>query len=91
MRVAQGVLKSKPADVRIMVLVSDGYPTGYKEIEKKLVETIKEISKSGTMLIGVGINSREIEEYFTVHCVLDSPYQMMKTFVKAYLELSSLF
>ncbi len=91
MRVANGVLASKPVDVRIIVLVSDGYPTGYKEIEKSLVETIKEISRSGTMLIGVGINSHEIEEYFTVHCVLDSPYQMMKTFVKAYLELSSLF
>jgi len=91
MRVAHGVLASKAVDIRIMVLVSDGYPTGYQGIEKKLVETIKEIAKSGTLLIGVGINSREIEEYFTVHCVLDSPYQMMKTFVKAYLELSSMF
>ena len=91
MRVVQGALASKSADIRILVLVSDGFPTGYEGIGKKLVETIKEISRSGTLLIGVGINSSEIEEYFTVHCVLDSPYQMMKTFVKAYLELSSMF
>jgi len=91
MRVAHGVMASKAVDVRIMVLVSDGYPTGYQEIEKKLVETIKDISRSGTMLIGVGVNSPKIEEFFTVHCVMDSPYQMMKTFVKAYLELSSMF
>jgi hypothetical protein len=43
------------------------------------------------MLMGVGIDSHAIEEYFTVNCVVSSPFQMMKSFVKSYLELSSLF
>ncbi len=85
------ILASRAVDTRILVVVSDGYPTGYADIEKKLVSTIKEISRSGTLLIGVGVDSDAIEEYFTVNCVLDNPYHMMKGFVKAYLELSSSF
>ncbi len=91
MKVVQGALASRPVEIRIMVVVSDGYPTGYPDIQKKLIETIKEITRTGMLLIGVGVDSREIEEYFSVNCVLDSPYQMMKSFVKAYLELSSMF
>jgi hypothetical protein len=85
------ILMSMPVDLRILVVVSDGYPTGYLGIEKNLVSTVKEISKTGTLLIGIGVDSHEIAEYFTTNCVLDNPYHMMKSFVKAYLELSSLF
>ncbi|MBI3023387.1 MAG: hypothetical protein HYY68_06620 [Thaumarchaeota archaeon] len=85
------ILMSRPVDLRILVVVSDGYPTGYLGIEKNLVSTIKEISKTGTLLIGIGVDSTEIAEYFATNCVLDNPYHMMKSFVKSYLELSSLF
>jgi hypothetical protein len=84
-------LSAKPIDTRILVVASDGYPTGYNGIEKNLVSTIKQVTNSGTLLMGVGIDSHAIEEYFTVNCVVSSPYQMMKSFVRAYLELSSLF
>jgi hypothetical protein len=90
-RVCYRVLAAKPVDVRILVVASDGYPAGYDGIEKSLVSTIKDVSKSGVLLMGVGIDSHALEEYFTVNCVIGSPYQMMKSFVKSYMELSSLF
>jgi hypothetical protein len=90
-RVAQKVLNQQPVDTRVLVVASDGYPTGYSGIEQDLVSTIKTISNSGTFLMGLGIDSHAIQDYFTVNCVLNSPYQMMKSFVKSYLELSSLF
>jgi hypothetical protein len=91
MKVAHKVLSAQPVDIRILVVASDGYPTGYSGIENELVSTVKSINNSGTFLMGLGIDSHEIEEYFTVNCVVNSPYQMMKSFVKSYLELSSLF
>jgi hypothetical protein len=90
-KVAQKVLSEQPVDTKILVVASDGIPTGYKGVEQDLISTIKGISKSGTFLMGLGIDSHAIEEYFTVNCVVSSPYQMMKSFVKSYLELSSLF
>ena len=91
MQVAQRALGEQPVDTKILVVASDGYPTGYSGIEKNLVSTVKSISNSGTLLMGLGIDSHEIEEYFTVNCVVNSPAQMLKSFVKSYLELSSLF
>lgn len=91
MKVAQKVLNQQPVETRIMVVASDGYPTGYGGIEQDLVSTVKTISNSGTFLMGLGIDSHAIQDYFTVNCVVNSPYQMMKSFVKSYLELSSLF
>jgi hypothetical protein len=91
MQACSAALAAIPVDIRILVVASDGYPTGYQGIEQNLVSTIKSISRSGVMLMGVGIDSHAIEEYFTVNCVVSSPFQMMKSFVKSYLELSSLF
>ena len=91
MKVVQKALNSQPVDTRIMVVASDGYPTGYVKISVDHVSKKKKITNSGTYLMGLGIDSHAIEEYFTVNCVVSSPYQMMKSFVKSYLELSSLF
>ena len=90
-RIAQKVLNQQPVETRILVVASDGYPTGYGGIEQDLVSTVKTVSNSGTFLMGLGIDSHAIQDYFTVNCVVSSPYQMMKSFVKSYLELSSLF
>ena len=91
MQVAWKALGAQPVDTKILVVASDGYPTGYSDIHKNLISTVKSISNSGTLLMGLGIDSHEIEEYFTVNCVVNSPAQMLKSFVKSYLELSSLF
>ena len=90
-RVAQSALSQQPVDTKVLVVASDGIPTGYNGIEEDLVSTVKAVSNSGTFLMGLGIDSNAIEEYFTVNCVVSSPAQMMKSFVKSYLELSSLF
>ncbi|MCS4537951.1 MAG: hypothetical protein HYY67_03730 [Thaumarchaeota archaeon] len=80
-----------PVDNKILMVVSDGYPTGYSQIERNLVSTINQISKTGCLLMGVGVDNPAIQDYFTVSCVLESPYQMMKFFAKSYLELASMF
>jgi hypothetical protein len=90
-QVAYKALSTKEAGVRILVVVSDGYPSGYNEIGQKLVSVIKDVAKSGIFLMGVGIDSAAIKEYFPVNCVLSSPYEMMKTFAKSYFELSYMF
>ncbi|MDG6898512.1 MAG: VWA domain-containing protein [Nitrososphaerota archaeon] len=82
-------LNSRPIDNKYLVVVSDCLPTGYKGIEGELEERIKTISKSGVMLLGVGVQSSAVRHYFSVNCVTTTPYELLKFFVKAYLELSS--
>ena len=91
LQVAHKALGTREAGVRILVVVSDGYPSGYNDIDKKLVSVIKGFARSDIYLIGVGVDSGAIKEYFPVNCVLKSPYEMMKTFAKSYLELAYSF
>ncbi len=91
LQVAHKALSTREAGVRILVVVSDGYPSGYNDIDKKLVSVIKGFAKSDIYLMGVGVDSGAIKDYFPVNCVLSSPYEMMKTFAKSYFELSYSF
>ena len=91
LEVAHKALSSREAGVRILVVVSDGYPSGYNDIDKKLVSVIKGFSRSDIFLMGVGVDSGALKQYFPVNCVLSSPYEMMKTFAKSYYEMSYSF
>ncbi|MDG7022584.1 MAG: VWA domain-containing protein [Nitrososphaerota archaeon] len=90
-QVATKALNSRDATVRILVVVSDGYPSGYNDIETKLVQVIKNISKTSVYLIGVGIDSAAIKKYFPFNCVASTPFAMMKGLAKSYFELASMF
>ena len=86
--VASRALNSRPIESKYLVVVSDCLPTGYAGIEEELVEKIKETGKMGIMLVGIGVESPEVKKYFKVNSVLSTPYEMMKFFTKAYMELS---
>lgn len=86
--VVSRALNSRPIESKYLVVVSDGRPTGYAGIEEELLDKIKETGKMGIMLVGIGVESPEIRKYFKVNSVLDTPYEMMKFFTKAYIELS---
>jgi hypothetical protein len=81
-------LNSRPIENKYLVVVSDCRPTGYAGIEEELVERVKETNRSGVMLVGIGVESREVKKYFKVNSVLSTPYEMMKFFTRSYLELS---
>ncbi len=91
LQVAHKALGTREAGVRILVVVSDGYPSGYNDIDKKLISVIKGFGKSDIYLMGIGVDSGAIKQYFPVNCVLSTPYEMMKTFAKSYLELAYSF
>ncbi|MDG7012207.1 MAG: VWA domain-containing protein [Nitrososphaerota archaeon] len=86
--VASRALNSRPIESKYLVVVSDCLPTGYAGIEEELVEKVKDAGKMGVMLVGIGVESPEVKKYFKVNSVLDTPYEMMKFFTKAYMELS---
>jgi hypothetical protein len=91
MRIAAGRLKSASEDVKVMLVVSDGFPLGYEGIDKALIETIDRIKRSGIQLIGMGIGSSAMKKYFRTNFAVNSPFELMKNFIKAYTELSSSF
>jgi Mg-chelatase subunit ChlD len=87
--VVKNALRGRIEQAKIIVVVSDFYPSGYIEIENELKQNIKQMERSGMGLIGVGVKSRAVKDYFRVNCVVESPYDLMKKFTKAFLEYST--
>ncbi len=87
--VASKSLSLSPVEAKYLVVVSDCLPTGYAGIEEDLEEAVAGLGKKGIMTVGLGVRSSAVKRYFRVSSVLTTPYEMMKSFVRAYLELSS--
>ncbi|MDV3243923.1 MAG: VWA domain-containing protein [Nitrososphaerales archaeon] len=86
---AARALNTRPLDSKYLVVVSDCLPTGYRGIEDELKKRIEAVSRSGVMLLGLGVQSSAVSKYFKVNCVMTTPHELVKFFVKAYMELSS--
>jgi len=91
LRIAANRLSRTTEDVKVLLVASDGFPLGYEAIDEELIRAIEQITKSGIQLIGLGVGSSSIRQYFRSNCVVNHPYDLMKHFVKAYMELSGSF
>jgi len=87
---AAEALKKRTEESKVLVVVSDFFPSGYEDIEEELKERIKKIEKSGIGVIGIGVNSRAVKDYFQINCIVENPYELMKKFAKAFIEYSSM-
>ena len=83
-------LKKRLEEAKVLIVVSDFFPSGYENIEKELAENVKKIEKSGIGIIGIGVNNKAVENYFRINCVVETPYELMKKFAKAFIEYSAM-
>jgi hypothetical protein len=90
-RLAGHRLSATGEEIKVMLVASDGFPLGYENIDEELVKSIEFVSKAGIQLVGIGIGSSAIQKYFRSNCVANSPYDLMKHFVKTYYEIASSF
>jgi hypothetical protein len=88
LNIAAEMLKSLSEDVKVIVVISDGVPLGYYGIETEMAETLKRIERAGITVMAIGVKSRQIRNHFKKSCVVETPSDIMKAFVKAYLEYS---
>lgn len=86
---AAEALKKCREESRVLVVVSDFFPSGYENVEEEFKEKVKKVERSGIGLIGIGVNSNAVRNYFRISCVVEDPFELMKKFVKAFLEYSS--
>jgi hypothetical protein len=86
---AAQALTRRIEEARVLVVVSDFFPAGYEGAEEKLRENIKKIERLGVGIIGIGVNSSAVKQYTRTSCVVESPYDLMKKFTKAFMEFST--
>jgi hypothetical protein len=87
--VVKNAMGPRIEQAKIIVAVSDFFPSGDMEMENELADNLKQMERSGLGLIGVGVKSRAVKNYFRHNCVVETPYDLMKKFTKAFLEYSA--
>ncbi len=90
-RIAAKRLQRASEDVKVLLVASDGFPLGYDGIDGELVKSIEQVMNGGTQLVGLGVGSSLISNHFRSNCLVNSPFDLMKHFVKTYYELASTF
>ena len=86
LRLAGEILKKRPDNLRLLTILSDGWPSGYSNITGALVETLRVLEKAGIVVIGLGVKSNRMENFFRVNCNVKDARDLTKTFSNLYLE-----
>jgi len=86
---AAEALKRRTEEIKLLVVVSDFFPSGYIDAEDALIQYVKKIEKSGMGVIGIGVKSRAVKNYFRINCTVSDPYELMKKFAQVFFEFSS--
>lgn len=84
-QVAHRRLMKHKATRKVLIVLSDGQPAAagvHKELVTHLKAVVKEIQKSGTDVVGIGIMDGAVRDYYPKHVVLsnvsDLPGQVMR-------------
>jgi hypothetical protein len=83
-------LKKRAEESKLIVVVSDFFPSGNVGAEDALRACVKKIENSNIGVIGIGVQSRAVKNYFRMNCVVSDPFELMKKFVNAFFEFSAM-
>lgn len=81
-------LKKRSENLRLVTILSDGWPYGYSKIDDALKETLKFLKKSGIVVIGIGVKTNRMENLFRTNCAVKEPRDLTKRFPNLFLEAS---
>jgi uncharacterized protein YegL len=74
---------------RILVVISDGWPYGYSDIEAALTESIDVLLKKGVIVIGIGVETERMNSLFRMHAAVYSQKDLVRRFSKIFVNASA--
>jgi Mg-chelatase subunit ChlD len=89
LRAARNLARKHAKDKNFIILVSDGVPSGYPEIDKEFRVSIMELSRSGINLAAIGVGTNTITKTIRTAKVVDEPADLVKGFMDLYADLAS--
>jgi Mg-chelatase subunit ChlD len=88
MQVAGEILKQRFDEQRFLIVLSDGWPFGYPDIPAELSEAIASLEKRGMIVVGVGLESERMDEFFKTSCAIYNQRDLIKKFGNLYVGAS---
>ncbi len=79
-------LEKRREELKVMMVISDGWPYGYTDINSATSEIINHLERSGMAVIGIGVQSGRMEYLFDSHCASYTLKQFVNRFSARFYE-----
>ena len=87
-QVAGEVLSKRFDEQRFLVVLSDGWPYGYKGMPVALSESITALERKGITVIGVGLETDRMQNFFNRSAAVYDQRDLIKRFANLYVRTS---
>lgn len=87
--IAGKMLAKRFEEQRVLVVISDGWPYGYPNMPLSLKETVDELTKKNVIVIGIGVETDRMSNFFHFHASIHQPKDIYKRFGNVYAEASA--
>jgi hypothetical protein len=87
-RVAGEVISERFDEQRFLIVLSDGWPYGYKGMPMALSESITALERKGILVIGVGLETGRMQNFFRRSAAVYNQRDLIKQFASMYLRTS---
>jgi len=88
-QVAGQILSKRYDEQRVLVVISDGQPYGYSGILDALTENISLLSKKDIIVIGVGVETDRMSNFFKLNAAVYNQKDLIKRFSKIFVNASA--
>ena len=87
-RIAGKILSQRFDEQRFLIVLSDGWPYGYPNMPRVLSETLSLLEKKGVIVIGVGLESERMKNFFKISSAVYNQKDLIKKFAKIFVQAS---
>jgi nitric oxide reductase activation protein len=88
-QVAGKILLNRIDEQRFLIVISDGCPYGYPNIQEELSKSIISLQKKGVIVVGVGVETDRMKDYFKLSSSIYDQKDLIRDFARIYMNAST--
>jgi hypothetical protein len=87
--VAGKMLAKRFEEQRVLIVISDGWPYGYANMPTALMTNINDLLNKGVIVIGIGVETDRMNNFFKLHSSVYKPKDLLKKFANVFAKASA--
>lgn len=87
--VAGKMLAKRFEEQRVLIVISDGWPYGYENMPTTLMANIKDLLNKGVIVIGIGVETDRMNNFFKLNTSVYKPKDLLKKFPHVFVKASA--
>ena len=88
-QLAGKMLAKRFEEQRCLIVISDGWPYGYENMQEALKKSVDDLVKRGVIVIGIGVETERMSSFFHLHSSVYKPKDLVKKFGSIYANASA--